>query len=186
MTKSLNKKNIEVLCTILISAFCLHISFGQEIKKLDESPLDFAYFRPNGIDVNPIARILYSRPFKKERKIFGGLVPYGKIWRTGANQSTELHLYSDIEFNNIKLEAGYYTIYTIPNKDEWIIIFNSKIHTWGDYDYDESFNVIKFSVPIQKTTKLRENFGIAFSGENGQGKILMAWDDVEVYIPFKY
>lgn len=177
------KKITIILFMCLIQA---QFSQAQEVKSIDVSPLDFAVFRPGGIESMPVARIIYSRPYKKGRTVFGKLVPYGKIWRTGANQSTEINVYRDIVFNGKKLKAGSYTLYTIPNEGEWTIIFNSKLFTWGTYDYDESKDILRFKVPVTKTDKEIENFGIAFAGENGIGKLLLAWDNIEVYIPFRY
>ena len=159
---------------------------SQEIRRLDVSPLDLAVFRPNGQGTQPIARIIYSRPLKKGRTIFGGIVPYGKVWRTGANQTTELNLYKDVSFEGKTLKAGNYTLYTIPGEKEWTIIFNSNLFTWGAFDYDASKNALEFKVPYKKVNKTREAFGIAFGGNDGSGKLLLAWDNIEVYVKFKY
>lgn len=164
----------------------INVVHSQEIKKLDASPLDFSVFRPGGQDAYPLARIIYSRPQKKGREIFGALVPYGQIWRTGANQSTELNLYKDITIQGKKLSAGNYTVYSIPDQKEWTIIINSKLYTWGDYDYDSSKDVMTFKVSAVKSDKIHENFGFAFNGENGKATLLMAWDQTEVYIDFEY
>lgn len=172
------------LSLILVSL--VSFSFSQEIKKLDASPLDFALFRPNGQNTKPIARIIYSRPSMKNRKIFGSLVPYGKVWRTGANQSTELNLYKDIVIEGEKLKRGNYTLYSIPDKDSWKIIFNSNLFTWGAYDYDSSKNVLEINIPAKNVKKTYDSFGIAFDGEKGNGKLLLAWENSEVLVNFTY
>jgi len=82
-------------------------------------------------DNSPLARIIYSRPKKKNRVIFGDLVPYGKVWRTGANEATEITFYEDVLFNSEKVKAGTYTLYTIPRKENWVVIINKVINTWG-------------------------------------------------------
>ena len=74
----------------------------------------------------------------------------------------------------------------VPGEKEWTIIINSKLFTWGDYDYDKSKDVMRFNVPVTKTSKEREAFGIAFTGKNGAGKILLAWENTEIYIDFEY
>ena len=76
----------------------------------------------------------------------------------------------------IKSPNGTYSLYTIPEDKEWTVIFNSKLHTWGHYDYDPSFDVLRFKVPIKNANQIREHFGIAFAGENGSGRLFMAWD----------
>ncbi len=172
--------------TLFIMILGTTVLNAQEIRALDASPLDFAVFRPGGQDATPVARIIYSRPQKKERTIFGGIVPYGKIWRTGANQTTELNLYQDISLQGQKLAAGNYTIYSIPNEKEWTIIINSKLFTWGAYDYDKSKDVMRFNVPVKETTEEKEAFGMAFAGSDGNGKLLLAWDSVEILVDFEY
>jgi hypothetical protein len=177
-------KKITLIC--LISFFGIQLLQAQEVNKIDASPLDFAVFRPDGQNAQPVARIIYSRPYKKERVIFGGIVPYGKIWRTGANQSAELNLFKDVSFEGQKLKAGSYTMYTIPGENHWTIIFNSKLYTWGAYDYDDSKDVIRFTVPVSPSKTERENFGIAFDGRDGSGILFLAWDKTEIYINFTY
>jgi hypothetical protein len=176
----------KIILAFFLCIVTIQLSQAQEIKKMDESPLDLAVFRPDGQESQPVARIIYSRPQRKGRVIFGELVPYGEIWRTGANQSTELNLYRDIIFEDKKLEAGNYTMYVIPGEEEWIIIINSKLFTWGTYDYDESKDVMMVTVPVVKVATEREDFGIAFDGENGNGKLLLSWENIEVYVDFKY
>lgn len=175
----------KILLSLILMSF-FNFSFGQKIKNLDKSPLDFAVFRPNGQNSHPVARIIYSRPSMKNREVFGTLVPYGKLWRTGANQSTELNLYQDIVIEGKHLKKGNYTIYSIPNKTSWKIIFNSDLFTWGAYDYNPSKNVLEIEVPVTYTKEDVEAFGIAFGGRDGNGKILLAWEDVEVFINFTY
>lgn len=118
--------------------------------------------------------------------MMGGVVPYGEVWRLGANQSTELNLFRDISFAGKKLKAGDYTVYAIPNKDAWTIIFNSNLYTWGAYDYDESKNVLSIEIPVTGASENREAFGMAFDGKDGSGNWLIVWEDVEVRIPFSY
>ena len=159
---------------------------AQDIKELDASPLDLAIFRPDGRGTQPAARVIYSRPQKKGRTIFNGIIPFGKVWRTGANQSTEINLYRDIIFEGKKLEEGNYTMYTIPGEKEWTIIFNSNLYTWGAFEYDASKNVLEFKVPVKEVATSQEEFGIAFKGENGKGSLLLGWDTTEIYINFIY
>ena len=174
--------------TLACFMICLG-TFGiqaQEIAGIDASPLDISVFRTGGRNGQTVARAIYSRPAKKGRTIFGGLVPYGKIWRTGANESTELNIFKDLSIGGKILKAGNYTMYTIPGEKEWTIIINSKLNTWGTYNYDESKDVMRFEVPVSSISKVNENFGIAFDGKDGKGKLLLAWDKTEIYIDFEY
>lgn len=92
----------------------------------------------------------YSRPSVKGRKIFGDLVPYAKVWRTGANKITSIKFDDDVLVNGAMMKAGSYGLYTIPGKNEWTIIFNRDDKQWGAYGYDITKDVIRFNVqPIQ-------------------------------------
>ncbi|MEO9802934.1 MAG: DUF2911 domain-containing protein [Reichenbachiella sp.] len=172
---------------VLAMALILSVEVNaQEIRALDKSPLDLAVFRPDGRGTTPAVRIIYSRPMKNGRKMLGDKEPYGKVWRLGANQTTEINLYRDMTFAGKKLKAGNYTMYAIPNENSWTIIFNSNLYTWGAFDYDASKNVMTIDVPVKKASETREAFGMAFDGQGGNGKLLMAWEEVEVLIPFSY
>src|SRR5688572_18693020 len=84
---------------------------------LDASPADVAYFRPGGRNSDPVARVIYGRPQKKGRSMLGGSEPYGKVWRLGANEATEIKLYQDITFGDKLIKAGTYTMYAIPTQN---------------------------------------------------------------------
>ena len=92
---------------------------------LDPSPADIAYMMDGGRNGTPVARVIYGRPSKKGRTMLGGTEPFGKVWRLGANEATEIKLFKDVTFGDKLVEAGTYTMYAIPNKSEWTIIFNT-------------------------------------------------------------
>lgn len=153
---------------------------AQEFKDLDKSPMDAVITRNE--DNSPLARIIYSRPKKKNREIFGKLVPYGEVWRTGANEATEITFYEDVLFNGEKIEAGTYTLFTIPNKNHWEIIINEKINTWGT-NYDEDLDVIRTEVETRNTAATVEDFSITFKPRTNGSDLLMGWDHVFIQIP---
>ncbi|NJW55536.1 DUF2911 domain-containing protein, partial [Salinimicrobium oceani] len=101
--------------------------------KLDVSPMDVVLFR--GENNEPLARVLYSRPQTRDREIFGKLVPYGEVWRTGANEATEITLYNDLMVGDKTIKKGTYTLFTIPKEKEWTIVLNNSTNIWGAYDY---------------------------------------------------
>jgi hypothetical protein len=136
-------------------------------------------------DNSPLARIIYSRPKKNDRVIFGNLVSYGKIWRTGANEATEITFYEDVLFNNEKVKAGTYTLYTIPNKGNWIIIINKLINTWGAYSYNDSLDILRTTVEARNTTATLEDFSVTFKPTKYGSNLLMGWDDTFVEIPIQ-
>ncbi|MGB8704747.1 MAG: DUF2911 domain-containing protein [Gillisia sp.] len=151
--------------------------------KSDISPMDEAIYR--NPDEKVMARVIYSRPQKKDREIFGKLVPYGQVWRTGANEATELTLYQDMSIAGKTVKAGTYTVYTIPEQHEWTVILNSKTNTWGAFDYSEKEDVVRVKVPVKTAPTSIESFSMAFVPNDNGAKLLMGWDNKYVEVPFK-
>lgn len=158
---------------------------AQKYSSLNASPADIEYFRPGGRNTEPIAKVIYSRPQKKGREMIGGKEPFGKIWRAGANESTEIKFYRDVVFGEKQVKAGTYTLYVIPNQDKWTVIINAKLDTWGAYGYDESKDVARFEASVEKPAKEVEAFSIAFTGDEKDGKMYMAWENFQVSVPLK-
>lgn len=156
---------------------------AQDFSDIDKSPMDAVITRNQ--DNSPLARIIYSRPKKKDRVIFGKLVPFNKVWRTGANEATEITFYEDVLFNGTKVEAGTYSLYTIPEKEKWTIIINERINTWGAYGYDESLDILRTSVPVKNTAATVENFSITFKPTADGSDLLMGWDDTFIEVPIR-
>ncbi|MDT0675739.1 DUF2911 domain-containing protein [Autumnicola musiva] len=151
--------------------------------KLDASPMDLALYR--NPDNEPIARVIYSRPQRRDREVFGKLVPYGEVWRTGANEATELTLYKDLQVAGETVPQGTYTLYTIPKENEWTVILNKKTHTWGAYEYSSEQDFVRISVPARKAPNNIEALSMAFEQIDNGANLLIGWDDRYVKIPFK-
>lgn len=130
-------------------------------------------------------KIVYGMPFKRDRVIVGGLVPYGEVWRTGANEATEITLTKNMVFDNTEIPAGNYSLFTIPNENEWIIIINRELGLWGAYDYKEEQDVARFTVPVENLPDIWEAFRILVVNENEIQAIQMRWDNTGVTIPFR-
>ncbi|MEN7549978.1 DUF2911 domain-containing protein [Rapidithrix thailandica] len=161
-------------------------SIAQKFTGLDKSPLDLAYFpQSSGYkkDVKPVMRVMYSRPQKKGRKVFGGLEAYDKVWRAGANEATEVIFFEDVKLGGKDIKAGTYTLYVIPTADHWTVILSKDTNVWGAYSYDQAMDVTRIEVKTQKTPSAVEAFTIMFEGKGPKGKMLMAWDDTMVEIP---
>ena len=134
----------------------------------------------------------YCRPFKKGRMIFGegsegALLPYGKYWRTGANDATEVEFNKDISIRGEKIAAGRYRFYTIPGKEQWKIVFNSELGKWGYGEPDYEKDILIVEIPPENSSQVVEQFTI--SGlETGQNSmdLLLAWDQTQVRIPVHY
>ncbi len=181
---------------ILSLAFLLMVSLAavaqSKLPPIDKSPLDISYFPENypvlkiqdKIPEPLIARVIYSRPQKNERKIFGELIEYGKVWRLGANEATEIEFYVPVKINNAKIKKGRYSLYAIPDSDKWTIILNKENDTWGSFRYDLKKDIVRMDVPVQKQGNIAESFSLLFE-KAGSGFILNAlWDDVKVSLPF--
>ena len=164
---------------------------GQDISlpKLDASPADIAILRASRGSA-PVAKITYGRPQKKGRQVFGGevaLVPYDKLWRTGANETTELILYKDAKMGGEELKAGTYSLYTFPQEEAWTIVINSKLHTWGHFQYDETYDVVRFEADSKEYTATIEAFTIVFGNVTESSAVLyLAWENRLVEIPIKF
>ncbi|MEO5602475.1 MAG: DUF2911 domain-containing protein [Cyclobacteriaceae bacterium] len=155
---------------------------GQEQLKLRPSPLAIVSIRYK----DNYLKVTYSQPQKKNRQIFGELVPFGKVWRTGANEATEFTTIHDIQIDSIVLKAGTYSIFTIPEKEKWTIILNTEVGLWGAYNYNEQKDLYRFEVPVKATEMIYEPFTIIFDHRNEVADLLMLWDKTKVSIPIKF
>lgn len=123
----------------------------------------------------------YSRPSVKGRKIFGNLVPYGQVWRTGANRVANIKFDSEVMVNGEKIAAGNYALLTIPTATSWTIIFNSDDKQWGAYAYDEKKDVKRITVKSTKTATLTENFTIALDQTSANSlNVVISWEKTSV------
>jgi hypothetical protein len=173
------------ICMTLSLLFTLLFGFNANAQKwrgVDKSPLDISYMKKDR-QSPPIARVIYSRPHKRDRVIFGQLVPYGKVWRTGANESAEITLYQDTSVGGTTVKAGTYTLFTIPQKDKWTLIFSNKLHQWGAYGHDKSHEVARVEASVEKASAPIENFSITFDMTGTQGKMYLGWDDTVAVVP---
>jgi Protein of unknown function (DUF2911) len=180
-------KNLKtVVIAIIFFAATSQYLAAQKLPGIDPSPADIAYFKPNGRGTAPVAKVVYSRPMKKGRTMLGGTEAFGKVWRLGANETTEIKLYQDVTFGDKTLKAGTYSMFAIPDKTEWTIIFNSKLDTWGAFDYDQAKDVARIKVPSGKTESEVEAFTITFDGKEASSTMVIAWENTMVKIPIKY
>ena len=132
-------------------------------------------------------KITYSRPLVRGRKIFGELVPFDKLWRTGASDCTVITTSEDISFGNNVLKAGSYSIFSIPSINEWTIIVNSDTTLHGETGYDEKKDIMRFKVPLEKSPNFYETFTIELNDINSKGEAFLKilWENTMVKIPVK-
>jgi hypothetical protein len=180
-------KSFNRILMLAVALFAAEFTYAQKFPGLDPSPADIAYFREgNQRNTAPVMKVSYGRPQKKGRKMLGETEPFGKVWRLGANEATEIKLYKDVTFGDKKISAGTYSMYAIPTADKWTIIFNTKLDTWGAYSYEESKDVARIDVPVAKADKEFEAFTIDFNGTADSGNMFFAWENTMVTLPFKY
>jgi len=158
----------------LISGFSL--LFAQEFDVPRSSPKASV---SQHIGVTNIA-INYCRPSVNKRKIFGELIPFGKVWRTGANEATTISFPHDVKIEGNSINAGKYSIFTIPGKDQWTIIINNEWKQWGAYDYQPEQDVLRFDVK-PGNTDFTELFTISFAEvSNTLGVLSMQWENTMI------
>lgn len=165
-----------------------------KVPALDKSPMDMAYYPANypmlriqdKASEPLVIRVIYSRPQKEGRTIFGGLVEYGKVWRLGANEATEIEVYRDVKVKDKKLPKGRYTLYAIPTETQWTLIFNKETDIWGAFMYNDKKDVLRVNVPVQTNAAPVDLFSIAFTKAAGGADMMIAWDEAMVTVPFTF
>ena len=134
---------------------------------------------------NDLISVTYGQPNKKGRVIFGegGLVPFGQVWRTGADEATEITLKKGCMFAGRQVKAGTYTLFTTPFKGEWLIVLNSELGQWGAYGYDKvkDKNVLQSNALVETLPNEVETFTITPEKDG----MRMSWDKTSVFIPIK-
>ena len=182
---------------LTVTVLCFSFSALQAQTKLppmDKSPMDMSYY-PNGYPVLKIqdkvtepllARVIFSRPQKNGRAIFGELLEYGKVWRLGANEASEIEFFQNVKIGNTKVKKGRYTIYCIPYAEKWTMIINKETDTWGSFKYDETKDIVRIDAPVQKQTDSLEFFAMAFEKTPTGANLLIAWDDSMASFPFYF
>lgn len=159
---------------------------------VDPSPMDALYYPLNAVKVKkddksmPIIKVLYSRPAKKGREVFGVLEQFDKVWRLGANENTEIYFSKMVTIGDKKIKAGNYSLFAIPSKDKWTIIVNKQTDRWGAFSYDETKDVARVVVPITKTDKVIETFSMTFVDSAEGANLFMAWDTTQVMLPIQF
>jgi hypothetical protein len=134
--------------------------------------------------------IFYNRPYKKGRAIFGKLVPYGKTWRTGANEATQFETSTDLQFGDKTLKAGKYSLWTVPNEQTWQVVFNTEIPSWGiGYNGEAQRNTetdaVVVEVPVNHAQEKEfEQFTISIENAADGIELIFFWDKTIVSVPF--
>ncbi len=176
-----------IVCLLLVNSSCGPSTTTSEISSEsdeyveEEDEQDDKSQRPSpprtttanisGVNVT----IDYSSPAVKERVIFGKLEPYGKVWRTGANEATVITLDGDVKINDEDLVKGQYALFTIPGENEWTVIFNKEPNQWGAFNYNEEEDALRINIIPTATDDIVERLNFTVSSE---GRIDFAWEKV--------
>ncbi|HEY0040488.1 MAG TPA: DUF2911 domain-containing protein [Flavisolibacter sp.] len=161
--------------------------------QVDISPMDMAYFPADypikkmnsEVSGSPMARVIYSRPHRGGRKLFGELVKWGQPWRLGANEATEIEFFQSATIQNKRIGKGQYILYAIPYEDRWTIVFNRNLYSWG-LKFNPSDDVMKVDVPVSSKDQLVEHFTMSFEPVANGAQLIMAWENKEARLPIQF
>ncbi len=179
-------KRLLIVLSILALGLLLYSVFVENIFSPRLSPKDSAKISLNDLDI----KVEYNRPSKRERDIFGALVPFDKVWRTGANEATTFSTNKDLMINGMFLKKGKYTIWTVPMHDTWKVMLNSKQYEWGVNEkmvpmWDPNYDVLEIEVATQHIDSTVEKFTIGFDNTTDNLKMTMAWDGTIIEVPIE-
>jgi hypothetical protein len=166
-------------------------SAQQKPTELDKSPMDMSYWPANypilkmsgKAKDQPMARIIYGRPMKNGRIIFGGIIKYNEMWRLGANEATEIETFRTLKIAGKILPKGRYTVYCLPTENKWTIIINKDNFCWGNFTYDTKKDIIRTDIDLEKNAESVEAFTIYFDDTKNGANLIFLWDDIKTSLP---
>lgn len=182
---------LTALIVAIITAIPTQVALGQAVENEDVVPAPAPRQSPTMLAAthldngNTYIKVVYGSPRMRERTVFGGLVPYGQVWRTGANEATELTLTNAVNFAGETVEAGTYSVFSIPGEDTWTIILSSGLGQWGAFQYDEALDVLRVEVPADTINASHEAFSIDFDEADGGTNMVITWDRTRVRVPIR-
>lgn len=174
---------ILAIAALGLLAYCV---FVENIFAPRLSPKDSASIELNDLKLE----VKYNRPSKRERDIFGALVPFNKVWRTGANEATTFSTNKNLLVKGMLLPKGNYTLWTVPMKNSWKVMFNSGQYQWGVNEqmepmWNPNYDIVEIEVPTQTIDTTVERFTIAFDNTTGDLNLSLAWDNTRIAVPMK-
>ncbi len=177
-------KRLLIVLSIAALGLFLYSHFVENIFSPRLSPKDSVEFKLNDLKL----KVFYNRPFKKGRNIFGGLVPYGQVWRTGANEATMFTTNQDLRIGAYLVPKGEYTLWTVPNDSIWKVMFNTKEYKWGVDEqmkpmWDPNFDLLELDIPVETLDSVVEQFTISFDNTTDNLKLTIVWDKTKIAVP---
>jgi hypothetical protein len=180
---------------LFVSLVCILFSFGvqaqQKPTELDKSPMDMSYWPINypilkmdgTAKAMPVARIIYGRPLKNGRNIFGGILKYNALWRLGANEATEIEFFRSVKISGKLIARGRYTMYCIPLENKWTLIINSDNYSWGQFTYNPKKDIVRTDIDIDKSNDTIEAFTMYFDETRRGANLIFLWDALKGVLP---
>jgi hypothetical protein len=178
------KKSILLIALLAVFLGTSSDITAQKFVKVDASPMDAAAFPSNWREADKLVKVVYSRPQLKGRTL-DKLAPNDKVWRTGANEATEITFYKNVVFGGKEVSAGTYTLFTIPTNEDWTVILSKQKNVWGSYFYDEKDDVVRVKGIVTTSDEPIEAFSIVFEGENNDTTMYLGWGNKIVSVPVK-
>jgi hypothetical protein len=172
----ITRLNIHLLLLIISLVMMSSQSIAQNDKKVRISPKAAVIQTVGFTEV----RIDYNRPGVKERVIWGGLVPYNKVWRAGANEATKFTFSTDVKINDKTLKAGSYSFFVIPTKEKWTIIFNKVADQWGAFEYNEAEDALRFDVTPEEGSMQEWLAYTITKTSNNSAIVSLEWEKIKV------
>lgn len=180
--------------SIVSLVFIFTVIFVQAQQKptdLDRSPMDMSYWPANYPILKmsgrakdmPVARVIYGRPLKNGRTIFGGIIKYNDLWRMGANEATEIEFFTAVKVGGKQVAKGRYTLYCIPDERKWTLIFNKDNYAWGSFTYDAKKDLLRTDLAIDKNSEPVEALTIYFDETKNGANLIILWDELKAVLP---
>jgi hypothetical protein len=170
---------IHVIKGLLVGLFIVGIGVALDAQRQRASPHETAKATVDGATI----AIDYGRPYMKGRKIFGGLVPFGQVWRTGADEATTLTTDKGLVFGSLAVPAGKYTLFTIPGEKEWTLVINKQIGQWGT-QYDQAQDLGRVTIPVGATAAPVEQLTIKIGDTTSGGELHFEWESTRAVATF--
>ncbi|MEO7531153.1 MAG: DUF2911 domain-containing protein [Sediminibacterium sp.] len=179
---------------LFVSLVCMLAFSSMQAQKptdLDKSPMDMSYWPNNYPTLKmkgqaksmPVARLIYSRPFKNGRTLFGNIIPYGQVYRLGANEAAEIEFFKNVKVGGKLIPKGRYTMYYIAEQNKWTMIINRDNFSWGHFSYKIEKDIMRKDVDLDKNNDVVEAFTMYFEETKTGANLVMLWDDIKALLP---
>jgi len=159
--------------------------------ELDKSPMDMSYWPANYPILKmsgkakdmPVARVIYGRPLKNGRAIFGGIIKYNDLWRLGANEATEIEFFKTVKIGGKQVPKGRYTLYCIPDESKWTMIISRDNYSWGSFTYDPKKDLLRTDIVVDKNPETVEALTIYFDETKNGANLIFLWGELKAVLP---